>query len=177
MLVVIARVRTRHRRWPGSAGEGGWEGERRRAGQAARPRCSTPPAAFPGRPQSGGLSFAAWPRRCVGHDESSSLPPYSLPDNKCQPVTTASGPGSGPLAQPFDVDRAAVPFLDLEIGDRLDQLREARIAVIARVERGAVAGPAADLGDACEAALVPLRRLDRVAEQLDHRFVDHRPGI
>src|SRR4051794_20234645 len=38
-------------------------------------------------------------RRSIGHNESSLLPPLSLPDNKCQPVTTASGIGSGPSAK------------------------------------------------------------------------------
>src|SRR4051794_35538478 len=85
------RVRTHYRRWPGSVGEGGWAGERRRAGQAARSRCSTPPAAFPGRPpfgwllaaaaqdelrlrRSGGLSFAARTASLVGHDVSNIAP-------------------------------------------------------------------------------------------------------
>src|SRR5687768_6259980 len=53
------RVRTHYRRWSGLAVEGGWQGEGRRAGQAARPRNSTPPATFHGQPRSGGLSFAA----------------------------------------------------------------------------------------------------------------------
>src|SRR6185503_12627769 len=38
-------------------------------------------------------------RHSIGHDESSSLPPRSLPDNKCQPVAAASGGGSGPTHQ------------------------------------------------------------------------------
>ena len=92
-----ARVRTRYRRWSGSAGEGGWAGEGRRAGQATRSRHSTPPAAFPGRPRSGGLSFAARLRRCVGHDEIFIAPSLLLAGQQMPTVTTASGIESGPF--------------------------------------------------------------------------------
>jgi hypothetical protein len=69
---------------------------RHSAGDEPAPPPPPPPPGSSGRPRSGGLSFAAWLRRRVGHNEYSLLPPSSLPDNKCQPVTTASSHGFGP---------------------------------------------------------------------------------
>ena len=84
-------------------------GKERAEGRVGQPvqgaRRPQPPS--PADREAAGCPLPPGRRHSIGHDESSSLPPRSLPNNKCQPVTTASGAGFGPLgASPQPTARA-----------------------------------------------------------------------
>src|SRR5580765_1189248 len=91
-------------------------GKESAAGRARRPvqgaRRPQPPS--PADRKAAGCPLPPGRRRCVGHDESSSLPPYSLPDNKCQPVTAASGHESEPYACPRSCKLRGCPMQQKE---------------------------------------------------------------